>query len=130
MFASNIETMKELTKAEEQIMQVLWKRGKSVIRDIISDMGDPKPAYNTVATFLKILEKKEFVGREPVANAFFYFPLVEREDYTEKFLGNFTKRYFEGSVKKMISFFIDNDDITIQEFEELQQYFEKKKRKK
>ena len=122
--------MKELTKAEEQIMQVLWQRGKSVVRDIISDLEAPKPAYNTVATFLKILEKKGFVGREPVANAYFYFPLVEKKDYTEKFLGSFAERYFGGSVKKMVSFFIDNNDITLKEFEELQQHFKDKQMKR
>ena len=122
--------MKELTKAEEQIMQVLWKKGKGIVRELIEELPEPKPAYNTIATFLKILEKKGFVSRKAIANTYEYFPLVKKSIYTEQFMKNFMGKYFDGSVKQMMSFFIEKNDIGLEEYEELQQLLSKKTTKK
>lgn len=118
--------MKELTKAEEQIMRALWKIEKGATRDIIANLDGPKPAYTTVATFLKILEEKGFVRKEQIANVYLFYPEVSKDAYAEKFLKHFARKYFEGSVKKMVSFFIDKRNISLKEFEDLQLYYKKK----
>ena len=73
--------MKELTKAEDQIMQLLWKLEKAFVKDIIEQMPIPKPAYNTVSTIIRILEKKGFVGHKAVGTTYLYFPLIKKEEY-------------------------------------------------
>ncbi len=111
--------MKELTKAEEQIMQVLWKLEKGFVRDIIERLPDPKPAYNTVSTIVRILEKKGFVSHRAYGNAHEYFPLISRNDYKKKFLKSFIKRYFGDSFQEMVSFFASDRDINLREMEEI-----------
>ncbi|MFT7032924.1 MAG: BlaI family penicillinase repressor [Cyclobacteriaceae bacterium] len=119
--------MKELTKAEEQIMRVLWKKEKCLVRDIMDSLPTPKPAYNTVATFLKILETKGFVSRKAIANTFEYYPLVEKSTYTDQFIKGFMEKYFEGSLQKMMSFFIEKNDMDLKEFEDIQKLLNEKK---
>jgi len=111
--------MKELTKAEEQIMRVIWKEGPLFIRDIIEQLPEPKPAYNTVGTFLKILEDKGFVTRKKFGGAFQYHPLVTKNKYTSHFMKGFVAKYFEGSMEKMFSHFIKNKELDLETFEEL-----------
>ena len=108
-------------------MRVLWKQEKCLVRDIINKLPDPKPAYNTVATFLKILEKKGFVDRKAIANTYQYFPVVEKSKYTDQFLKGFAEKYFDGSLKKMMSFFIEKNNLDLNEFEEIQKLLNKKK---
>lgn len=121
--------MKELTKAEEQIMQVLWDIEKGATRDIIEKLPKPKPAYTTVATFLKILEKKGFVRKEKIASVYLFYPDVKKEDYSEMFLDRFAKKYFDGSMKKMVSFFIDKENLSLQDVEDIQKYYKKRNKK-
>ncbi|MEL7147588.1 MAG: BlaI/MecI/CopY family transcriptional regulator [Bacteroidota bacterium] len=110
--------MTELTKAEEQIMRVLWKKERAFIKDIIESLPDPKPAYNTVGTFLKILEKKEFVNRKKYGNTFEYEAAVPKSQYTGFIMKSFVSKYFEGSVEHMLSFFVKNKDLDLETFEE------------
>ena len=86
--------MKELTRAEEQIMQVLWDLGKGFVKDIIDKLPEPKPAYNTVSTIVRILQDKGFVGHETFGKSHCYYPLVAKDTYTKKFLKNFIGNYF------------------------------------
>jgi BlaI family penicillinase repressor len=111
--------MKELTKAEEQIMQVIWKLEKGFVKDIIERLPDPKPAYNTVSTIVRILEKKGFVSHRAFGNAHEYFPLISRNEYKKKFLKSFIKRYFGDSFQDMVSFFASDRDINLREMEEI-----------
>ena len=111
--------MKQLTKAEEQIMQILWQMEKAFVKDIIVDLPDPKPAYNTVSTIVRILEKKGFVGYRAYGKTHEYFPLVDKKEYTRKFLRNFVNNYFSNSYKQMVSFFAREENMTISEMEEI-----------
>ena len=111
--------MKELTKAEEQIMQVLWGLEKGFVKDVIDRLPDPKPAYNTVSTIVRILEKKGFVAHNAYGKTHEYYPLVSRDDYKKRFLKSFIKRYFGDSFQEMVSFFASDRDITLGEMEEI-----------
>ena len=103
--------MKELTKAEDQIMQILWKLEKSFVKDIIEQMPKPKPAYNTVSTIIRILEKKGFVAHNAYGKTHEYYPLISKKDYTRSFMSNFMRNYFSGSFQEMVSFFAKEDKI-------------------
>ncbi|WP_299578075.1 BlaI/MecI/CopY family transcriptional regulator [uncultured Sunxiuqinia sp.] len=111
--------MKELTKAEEQVMQLLWKKEKAFVKELIEQMPEPKPAYNTVSTIVRILEKKGFVGYEAFGKTHRYFPLISKKEYTRKYMKTFMKGYFSNSFKEMVSFFAREDNMSIAELEEL-----------
>lgn len=111
--------MKELTKAEEQVMQLLWKLDKAFVKDIIEQMPLPKPAYNTVSTIIRILEKKGFVGHNAYGKTHEYYPLVHRKEYTRSFMKNFMRNYFSGSFQEMVSFFAKEDNMSLAELDEL-----------
>lgn len=116
--------MKELTKAEEQVMQILWKIKKGFVKDILREMPEPKPAYNTVSTIVRILEKKEFVGHTAYGKSHEYYPLVSKKEYSHQFLKSFVGSYFGGSFHKLVSFFARENDMDIHEFEEMMKYVE------
>jgi len=111
--------MKELTRAEEQIMHVLWFLRKAYVKDIIERLPDPKPAYNTVSTIVRILEKKGFVGHEALGKTHLYHPLVAKEDYTQAFLKSFVRNYFDDSYQELVSFFARDRDLSVSELEEI-----------
>jgi BlaI family penicillinase repressor len=111
--------MLELTKAEEQIMQILWDLEKAFVKDIIEKLPDPKPAYNTVSTIVRILEKKEFVSYKAYGKTHEYFPLVSKEEYTKVHLDNFIKNYFSNSFEKMVSFFAREKSLSVHEMEDI-----------
>lgn len=113
--------MKELTKAEEQIMQILWMLGKGFINDLLDELPNPKPAYNTVSTIVRILEKKGYVAHNAYGKAHEYFPLVSKKDYTKTYFGHFMQNYFGNSYREMVSFFTRDDNLNIRELEELKQ---------
>lgn len=115
----------ELTKAEEKVMKILWSIERGLIRDVVKEYQEPRPAYTTVATIIKILEKKGFVGRKPIANSFEYHPLVEKKEYTSGFMNSFVKNYFSNSFKNMVSEFSNQQDLSTEEMEELIEYFKK-----
>lgn len=112
-------TFKPLTKAEEEIMQVLWKLEKAFIKDIVDELPEPKPHYNTVSTIIKILEDKGFADHESFGKSNRYFPEVKKDDYTKKTMTQFLKGYFEGSYANMLSFFAKEKDISIEELESI-----------
>ncbi|MBN1950084.1 MAG: BlaI/MecI/CopY family transcriptional regulator [Bacteroidales bacterium] len=111
--------MKELTRAEEQVMQHLWSLKNAFVNDIIEQMPEPKPAYNTVSTIIRILEKKGFVGHTAYGKTHQYHPLISRDSYTKSYLKGFLSRYFSDSYKNMVSFFTQNEKITVNEMEEI-----------
>ena len=113
--------MKELTKAEEELMHILWKMNKGFINDILVELPDPKPAYNTVSTIVRILEKKGFVGHTAYGKSHEYYPMVSKEEYTKTYFGNFMKNYFGNSYREMVSFFTSSNNMSIHELEEFKQ---------
>jgi BlaI family penicillinase repressor len=126
--------MKRLTKAEEQIMQILWDIGKGFVKDIIDSLPDPKPAYNTVSTIVRILETKGFVSHKALGNSHEYYPVVAKKDYTEAYMNSIIKNYFSNSFKEMVSFFTRDTDMSIEELEEIRKMIsreiQKQKREK
>jgi predicted transcriptional regulator len=115
-----MSAMKELTRAEEQIMQVLWKLEKAFVKDIVEALPEPKPAYTTVSTIIRILEKKGFVSHRPFGKTYEYFARISRDEYKKRFLKSFVSRYFGDSLPEMVSFFASGRDLTLEELEELQ----------
>jgi len=122
--------MKYLTKAEEQIMQILWKLEKTFVKDIIEHFPNPKPAYNTVSTFVRILEKKGFVEHKAYGKTHEYYPLISKEEYTKEFFKGFLKNYFSNSFQQMVSFFAKDKSLSINEMEELKKIIEKEIKQK
>jgi len=117
--------IKDLTKAEEQLMQVLWQLEKAFVKDVIDELPLPKPAYNTVSTIIRILETKGFIGHEAFGKAHQYYPLISKEEYkrhaTEKLLGN----YFENSVESMFSFFVKEEKLDLGDVDEILKMIDK-----
>ncbi|HEV7783355.1 MAG TPA: BlaI/MecI/CopY family transcriptional regulator [Chitinophagaceae bacterium] len=111
--------MKALTKAEEQIMQVLWNLEKAFLREIVDAMPAPKPHQNTVATLLKILIEKEFVAVEVLGRQHRYSPLITKEDYSGKTIRQLTRNYFEGSFSNVVSYLVKENNISVEELEGL-----------
>lgn len=111
-------------------MQVLWKLNKAFVKDIIDDLPEPKPAYNTVSTIVRILEKKGFIDHESFGKSHRYFPAIEKEEYTRDFMKSFVRDYFNNSFQKMVSFFAKEEDIDIKDLEKLLESIEKDKNKK
>jgi len=116
--------MKELTRAEEQVMQELWKMKKGFVKDILDKFPDPKPAYNTVSTIVRILEKKEFVGHVAFGKSHQYYPLVSKKEYTKTYLQGMLAGYFSDSYKQLVSFFSKENNLSISEMEEIKNMIE------
>ena len=121
--------MKDLTKAEEQVMHALWKLEKAFVKDVIEEFPEPKPAYNTVSTIIRILEKKGFVSYKAFGKTHQYFGMVSKEDYTKHSAGQLVDNYFEGSFQNLVSFFVKDNDMTVKEMDELMKVIEAKKEK-
>jgi BlaI family transcriptional regulator, penicillinase repressor len=113
--------IRELTKAEEQVMQVLWELEKGLIHDILGRFPEPKPAYNTVSTIVRILEQKGFIGHKAYGRTYEYFPLVTKKEYTRTHFRNFVSNYFGNSYHSLASFFTREEKLSIKELEEIKQ---------
>lgn len=119
---------KQLTKAEEQIMQVLWDLKVASVKEVIEKLPNPKPAYNTVSTIIRILESKEFVAHKPEGRGYVYYPIIEKTDYSNQSLHKLMNGYFEGSFKSMVSFFVKENKMDITELESLLKEINKDKK--
>lgn len=111
--------MKELTKAEEQVMQYLWEIGRGFVKDILEKFPDPKPNYNTVSTVIRVLEQKGFIGHKQYGNTYEYFPLVAQEEYSSHAVNRVVNQYFGGSLKSLVSFFVKKNEIDIKELNDI-----------
>jgi BlaI family transcriptional regulator, penicillinase repressor len=109
--------MKSLTKAEEQVMQALWKLEKAFLREIVDEMPIPKPHQNTVATLLKILVEKEFVSVEVLGRQHRYSPVISKQDYSGKSMKQLAKNYFEDSFSNVVSYLVKENNISVEELE-------------
>jgi predicted transcriptional regulator len=122
--------MKQLTKAEEQVMQVLWKLESAFLRDIVEAMPNPKPHQNTIATLLKILVEKEFVNITVLGRQHQYMALISKEEYSKRTMKQMVKGYFEGSFSNVVSFLVKENNITVEELETLLQQIKKQQNSK
>jgi BlaI family penicillinase repressor len=109
----------QLTKAEEQVMQILWQLDQGLVKEIREQFEDPKPARNTVSTVIRILEKKGYVSHHSSGNVHVYYPLIKKEEYSRSQLFGLMKNYFNNSFPAMASFFAKEKDLTLKELEEL-----------
>ena len=120
--------MKTLTKAEEQVMQIVWKLKEGFIRDIMEALPPPKPHQNTVATILKILMEKEFVGVKVFGRQHQYYPLVSKDAYSKSSIKTLVKSYFGGSFSEAVSFMVKENNISLEDLETLLQQLKKEKK--
>ncbi len=109
--------MKQLTKAEEEVMQVLWQLNKCNVASIIKELPEPKPKYNTVSTIVRILESKGFVDHEQEGKGYLYFPILKKAEYSNQSINKLVDGYFQGSFKSMVSFFMKKNDMNLSELE-------------
>jgi predicted transcriptional regulator len=125
-----IKEIKELTKAELQIMQPLWSRKKAFVNDLLEDMPEPKPAYNTVSTIVRILEKKGFVSHKSYGKTHCYFPLIEREAYLNVYMKGVLHSFFSNSLPSLVSFLSKKEEISLDEVNEIMKIMESHKKEK
>jgi BlaI family penicillinase repressor len=109
----------ELTRAEEQVMQILWQRGPSAVKDVLADLPAPAPALTTVSTIMRILEQKGFVGYEPVGRGYRYHALVAQDDYRRFSLRKLLRGYFGGSFTQLVSFFAQDENLNAAQLDAL-----------
>ena len=119
MSTKNQIKMKRLTKAEEQIMHILWDLERGLVRDVIEKLPDPKPAYNTVSTVIRILEKKGFVDHKAYGTTYEYFPIINKEEYTRVNFSHLMKNYFNNSFPEMAAFFARENNLSLEELQDM-----------
>ena len=120
--------MQKLAKREEQIMQVFWTLGKAFIKEVIPEMPEPKPHYNSLATMVKILEDKGFLGHETFGNMFQYFPIISKEQYQKHAMKDIVSQYFDNSYSNMLAYFAKEQKISEQELTDIIDIIKKTKK--
>ena len=121
--------MEEITKAQEQILKVLWEIEEGAVSDVVNQLPDPKPAYTTVATVIKVLEKKGYVGHKTFGKTHVFFPKVSRKEYAQVFLKDSVKTFFNNSLQQTVSFFVKQKNVSLNELEELKNLIEEEIKK-
>jgi BlaI family transcriptional regulator, penicillinase repressor len=121
--------VKKLTKAEEEVMQILWELRKAFVKDIIDKINGPKPPYNTISTVIRVLERKGFVSHRQYGNTYEYFPLIEKQDYAKVHLKSFMSNYFNNSFPKMAAFFAKENNLSLKDLEEIMRLTEEELKK-
>lgn len=111
--------MKHLTNREEEIMEIFWEKGAIFVKDIVDAMPDPKPHYNTVSTIVRGLEEKGFVGHEQFGNTYRYSAIISREEFSKDTLKNMVGKYFNKSYASVVSMFVEEEKISLEEIKEL-----------
>ncbi|HJA98527.1 MAG TPA: BlaI/MecI/CopY family transcriptional regulator [Candidatus Alistipes avicola] len=111
--------LESLTRGEEEIMQYLWQLEKGSVNDLLSVIQEPKPKYTTVATFIKILERKGYVGYDVKGKSYEYYPLISKEEYAHTIVSSVLESYFEGSLPQMVSFFTRREKLSLQDTDEI-----------
>ncbi len=113
--------MQRLTKAEEEVMQYLWEMGEATVSQIIDQMPEPRPPHSTISSIMRILERKGAVNHKAYGRTYEYFPMISREDYSSGSLKQIAQDYFGGSLRKMVSFLVQSDDLSLTDLEEIRQ---------
>lgn len=122
-----MDEIKELTKAEEQIMHELWEMGGGFVKEVIERLPEPKPAYNTVSTIIRILETKGFVGHEAYGKSYKYIPTIQKEEYKKMIANKMLSGYFENSPKQMLSFFLEENKLDVKDLDDILNIIQKHK---
>jgi len=123
MTAKAKKEKKKLTPAEEEIMQVLWKIEKGIIKDILKEFPNPKPAYNTIATVLRVMENKGFVAHEEIGVFYQFYPLISKEAYAKSQAKSLLRVYFESSLPKLTAAFAKEENLSLADIEQISQIF-------
>jgi len=118
--------MKELTKAEEQVMHFIWKLEKAFLKDLVDEFPEPKPAYTTISTVIRVLVKKKFVSYKTYGKTHEYFPIVTKDDYFRSHFKGVVKNFFSGSVSNFTSFFTNDENLNLTELEQIKKMVEQK----
>jgi len=118
--------MQKLTAAEEEVMKYLWQLKRATVSQIIEEMAEPKPPHSTISSIMRILERKEAVGHKAYGRTYEYFPMISREAYSAGSLNKLASDYFGGSVRKMVSFLVQREDLSLNDLEEIRQLLNKK----
>ncbi len=121
--------MRELTKAEEQVMLILWEMKEGLVKDVIDKMDPPKPAYNTVSTVIRVLEGKGFLSHKAIGNTHIYFPIITEEQYKHFAFDKVMNNYFENNYQSLVSFLVKEKNMDMEELDELIALAEKLKNK-
>ncbi len=122
-------TLQPLTKAEEEVMQLIWKLERCLVRDIIEHLGDPDIPHSTVSSVVRILEKKGFVTHKAYGKTHEYFPIVTKEEYAQQGVKSLVEKYFSGSPKKLVSFLVQNENLDLKELNDLLKTLDNNKKK-
>lgn len=118
--------MQKLTNKEEEIMHILWKLEKAFVKDVLAEIKDEQPHYNTLSTIIRNLEEKGYVSHNAYGNTHQYYPIIAKEDYRKEFMTNAIENYFNNSYKNMVSFFAEEEKISAKELREILELIEKK----
>ncbi|HOP03985.1 MAG TPA: BlaI/MecI/CopY family transcriptional regulator [Tenuifilaceae bacterium] len=122
--------MTELTKAEEQVMQYLWKLGKGFLKDIVDQFPQPKPAYTTVSTVIRVLVKKGAIGFNTYGKIHEYYPLISKSEYFRSQMKSLVSNFFNGSTTSFVSAFTETENLSISELEKIKKVIESKIKEK
>ena len=122
--------LRELTKAEEQVMLILWEMGEGLVKQVIDKMVPPKPAYNTVSTVIRVLEGKGFIDHKAIGNTYIYFPIISEAQYKHFAFDKVMNNYFENNYQSLVSFLVKEKNMDMEELDELIALAEKLKNKK
>lgn len=121
--------IRSLTRAEEEIMLILWQKGKGFVKDVLAEMPEPKPAYNTVSTIIRILEKKGVVGYTAYGKTHEYYPLITRAEYKRYEMKQLMENYFDNSLPQLVSFFVKDQKLDAKELDEIMKIMQNNDRK-
>ncbi|MCB0660068.1 MAG: BlaI/MecI/CopY family transcriptional regulator [Saprospiraceae bacterium] len=117
---------RKLTRAEEEVMQLFWEKGPSLVSSLIDSMPEPKPAHSTISTIVRILEKKGFLDHKAYGKTYEYFPIITKNAYSKFSLKGLIKNYFEGSANALVNFLVEENALSLAELEELKKDIEEK----
>ena len=117
--------MKEITKAQEDLLKALWEIKEGAVSDVLESLPEPKPAYNTVATVIKVLEKKGYVAHRTYGKTNVYFAVVSKRDYAQHVMKDTFRGLFNGSLHQMVSAFVRSKEVSLNDLEELKEMLEK-----
>ncbi|HLO70442.1 MAG TPA: BlaI/MecI/CopY family transcriptional regulator [Flavipsychrobacter sp.] len=122
-------TLQSLTKAEEEVMQIIWQLDRCLVRDVIEHLGDPDIPHSTVSSVVRILEKKGFLDHKAYGKTYEYFPIITKEAYAQHGVQSLMEKYFGGSPKKLVSFLVEKEDMKLKELNELLKSLDNNKKK-
>ena len=111
--------MDKLTQQEEEVMLVIWKKGRGIIKDFLEELPEPRPPYTTVASVVKNLERKGYLASEKIGNTYLYTPHISQDDYNKRFLSGIVKSYFSNSYKEMVTFFAQENKLSEEDLRQI-----------